>query len=238
MCQDSLKRHSATVHGRRGKGKPNKQASWRALLRGPPRARSSAIHRSMLAWCRKPRAKHPRLPYNPVGRSWYSHHSGISPHVDVTRRPDENSRVRGRLLLSRVYQVRPHFMAPEFLTIMTAETSAKVFLAVRNRRPCLSSPQQRRDCRRGSHPQQQRLLRRGSACARRWGNAGVGALQKALTHFCSTVQAHPDDADSHDYVGEILLEPGQYCTVDCCRLPSKVMSERGILWLPIPDDIS
>lgn len=185
------------------------------------------------------------------------HHSGISPQVDVTRRPDENSRVRGRLLLSRVYQVGPHFLATEFLTIMTAETSAKVFsivplfttkprdvlsatvfLAVRNRRPCLSSPQQRRDCRRGSHPQQQRLLRRGSACARRWGNASVGALQKALTHFCSTVQAHPDDADSHDYVGEILPEPGQYCTVDCCRLPSKVMSERGILWLPIPDDIS
>lgn len=99
-------------------------------------------------------------------------------------------------------------MPAGFLTIMAAESSAKVFRiallfsakaldalaalasqAVRNRRPCLSSPQQRRDCRRGVHPQQQRLLRRGSACARRWGNAGVGALQKALTHFCSTVQA-------------------------------------------------
>ncbi len=64
-------------------------------------------------------------------------------------------------------------MDPEFLTIMTAEALAKVFrievlfrakaldllsatvlLAVRSRRACLSSPQQRQDCRRRSHLQQ------------------------------------------------------------------------------------
>lgn len=140
-------------------------------------------------------------------------------------------------------------MTAEFLTIMTAETSAKVFRIIRlfttkprdglpgcEEPPCsLPLPAAATGLPEGQSPSTTAFAPQGSACARRWGNAGVGALQKALTHLCSNVQAHLDDAD---YVGEILPEPGQYCTVDCCRLPTKVMSERGILWLPIPDDIS